>query len=628
MSGIAAAIRFDGGPPPVRELHAMIAAAAHRAPDGYAIWNGGGAALAKLHRLVLPGQRASDQPVLERGGPHVTIFDGRLDDRSALAARLPRHPLRDDDDDGAYASAAVSRFGAEAPDVMDGDFAFVAWNASTRTVVAARDRLGMRPLHWAIDGPHLLIASDIAQILASMARVPPPDETAVADLLGFEPATDARTLYAGVQRVPPGHALVVDARGARLREYWRPEPGVADERRSDDDYAEECRTLLQRAVGARLRASTPVVMFFSGGIDSSSVLSAALDAAQRTGESAPRPLSMIFDQPESDEREYRRAFAARSGLMPMEVAPAPLSREGYELQARRRLVPPDLPAEYIGQPLMWRAKEIGARVALTGGGGDFLFGGSPLQYADLIRRGRLVAAVAQYVRDAKTDDSGWSATGLLTAGVWPLLPQRVRSVLRGPAARITGENAQPPWLRLPRAGRSAVPDPPRGVSHASWEICWSLRSGWTSFFMESGERGASESGVEPRHPLLDPAIVRFALSLPETQRRRGRTMKYVLRRAVNLPPQIHTRLTKADFGYVMLDAFEVLGGRRFFETLQICEAGWVDPRAACTGYDLVRSRSPLTDPEAAALLPRLWILAAVELWHRAAFGAASVRSGY
>jgi asparagine synthetase B (glutamine-hydrolysing) len=283
--------------------------------------------------------------------------------------------------------------------------------------------------------------------------------------------------------------------------------------------------------------------------------------------------------------------------------------------------------EFISQPLMSRTRELGARVALTGAGGDFLFGGSPLHYADLIRRGRVIAALAQYARDAKTDDSGWSAHGLISAGIWPLLPQRVRSTLRRPARAIAGASvAAPGWLRLPRADRSAVPDPPRGVSHASWETCWSLRSGWTSVFLESGERGASEWGIEPRHPLLDPAMVRFALSLPERQRRRGRTIKYVLRRAVRLPDSVGTRLTKSDFGHLMVQAFEILGGRAFFERLAIGECGWVDADAACRGYDLVQARSPLTDPAAASLLPRLWILAAVELWYRAVYGRAAVRS--
>jgi hypothetical protein len=157
------------------------------------------------------------------------------------------------------------------------------------------------------------------------------------------------------------------------------------------------------------------------------------------------------------------------------------------------------------------------------------------------------------------------------------------------------------------------------VSHASWEICWSLRSGWTTVFIESGERGAAEDFVEPRHALWDPALIRFALSLPERQRRRDGTVKYVLRRATRLPDAIHRRDNKADFGHVIEQALEALGGRRFLETLAIAEAGWVDRDPVCQGYDFIRTHPALTDMRSAALLPRLWMLAAVEVWYRAVY---------
>src|SRR5262249_25137262 len=133
----------------------MIAAAPHRALDGVGTWHASGAALAKLHRLVLPGQTTAAQPSVERDGPHVGVFDGRLD----AASR---------DDDGAAAVGLVARRGADAVEELHGDFAFAVWNQQTRTLVAGRDRLGIRPLHWAIDGSRLLVASDVAQILAAM----------------------------------------------------------------------------------------------------------------------------------------------------------------------------------------------------------------------------------------------------------------------------------------------------------------------------------------------------------------------------------------------------------------------------------------------------------------------------
>ncbi|HEX6463871.1 MAG TPA: asparagine synthase-related protein [Vicinamibacterales bacterium] len=617
MSGVAAAIRFDGGPAPIHDLRALIDAVPHRAPDGVGSWSGGGAALAKLHRLVLPGQHASAQPCVERDSSLVLVFDGRLDNRDELSVRYSIRP--EGTDDAAYVAPALGRDWDRAIEMLEGDFALIAWNPRTRTAIAARDSLGNRPLHWTVRGSTVLLASDVAQLLAALPSTPLPDESAVSDVLSFEPPSDSRTVYRGVSRVPPGHVLIADERGVRLREYWRPEPRPADEGRSDEDYVEECRALLRRAVVARMRAVTPVLVFFSGGIDSSSVLATAVEVARAGGVPPPHPTTMVFDNPESDERCYRHAFFEKQPLQPVEVLPGPMDGRAYRAQAATRRVLPDMPSEFVGRPLFAKAKALGARVGMTGGGGDFLFSGSTHHYADLLSRGSVAAAVRRYLRDWKTNDSGWAVDGLITNGLWPLLPQPVRTVLRRPARRLMRIPDAPSWVKLPRPGRAAIPDPPSGVSHASWEICWSLRSGWTGVFIESGERGASEDGVEPRHPLWDPALIAFALGLPERLRRRDGTPKFVLRRAANLPDAIEHRHTKADFGHLIEQAFVVLGGRPFFEHLALAEAGWVDTDAAARAYDLTLTHSAVTDVRSAALLPRLWMLTAVELWYRAVY---------
>src|SRR5262249_56062501 len=89
-------------------------------------------------------------------------------------------------------------------DTLDGDFAVVAWNPRARRVIAARDPLGNRPLHWTEHDGALLLASDIVQLLDALPAVPPPDESVAADLLAFDPASEARTAYRGVSRIPPG----------------------------------------------------------------------------------------------------------------------------------------------------------------------------------------------------------------------------------------------------------------------------------------------------------------------------------------------------------------------------------------------------------------------------------------
>ena len=231
-----------------------------------------------------------------------------------------------------------------------------------------------------------------------------------------------------------------------------------------------------------------------------------------------------------------------------------------------------------------------------------------------------MAALRQHRLDGTYDDSGWSPLGLLTDGVWPLLPPYARRLLRRPLGVLPGVSCRVPWVRLPLPDRDVVPAPPRGVSMASWAVAWDLAHGWTATFVDAFERDAAEWQIEPRHPLLDRGVIEFALALPEDQRRRGRITKFVLRAAAGLPAAIGARVTKADLGFSLRRALDALGGARFFDRLQTAEAGWVDQPAARRSYDEMAAAPSLADSVAGSLAARLWVLAAVELWFRVEHG--------
>ena len=611
MSGLAAAVRFDGGPPPLRALDLMVAAAPHRRPDGCTTWSGAGAALAKLHRLSLPEHDVSAQPAVDRGTGLVAVFDGRLDNRGDLAARFAGAALRADDDDVRYALAALVAAGPAGVERLEGDFALVAWDPATRTLLAASDALGLRPLYWMQDGGVLLLANDIAQLLAAASRAPAPDDSAITDTLLSNPPIDGRTLYAGVRRLLPGERLHAGAGGIRTTRYWRPEPRPPEHRRRDEEYAEECRALLDAAVAARLRSRTPVAIFFSGGIDSSSILATALRVG---GDREIVPLSIDYREAESEERAYREAFAAHYGIRTVELPPDPIDAAAYVEQTARRRLPPDFPSQFLGRVTRRAAAERGARVVLTGEGGDALFSGTPYHYADLLRRGRVLAALVQYCQDARGDDSGWTPAGLLTDGLWPLLPLAWRERLRGPINAVRGPRAAVRWVRRAEAPRPAVPDPPPGVPMSTWAIAWDFNRGWTWFFFDMLERDSAEWGLELRHPLVDRRLVEFALALPEGQRCRAVMNKIVLRGAVDLPRPVAARTTKASLGHSLTRTLDALGGRAFFERLLLADGGWVDAAEVLRGYDYVSRATVPGDRLAETMLPRLWTLAALELW--------------
>ncbi|HEY3883745.1 MAG TPA: asparagine synthetase B family protein [Vicinamibacterales bacterium] len=617
MSGVAAVVSFDRDPGSASLAESMAAASAHRAPDGTAIWHDEFAALALLRQALFDGAPA--RPVTD--GRRALVFDGRLDNREDLLGRLALDSAGGDLDDGALALRVLASFGDPGVEALEGDFAFVLWDAVEQRLVAGRDRIGCRPLHWSVAAARVYAATDIAQIIAARG-LPPPDETAVADFLAEAPPADDRTFFRDIHRVPPAHLLIVQNGAAPvLRRYWAPDPSSSLRVRSDDDWAAECRALIERAIRARMRARGRVAVFFSGGVDSSVVLTVAHAIARRERRAPPVPVSLAYDRAESDETTYRRVIAAHVGTEPITVQAAPMDGGAFRAQAARRCLLPDLPADFSGLPAYAAAKSAGASVALTGVGPDALFAGSPFVYADLIARGRIVAALSRYWTDRTVESSGWSPTGLLSAGVWPLLPRGIRRLLRSPARRAAGIRSDP-WLRLRPTHRPLTPNPPAGASFASWEILCSFQDGWAEYFLEAGERAAADAQFDDRHPLMDAAIVRFALSLPDDQRRRGRISKFVLRRAVpELAPIVAARTTKADFGHLLAAALRSMGGRALFERSAIANAGWIDPVPLARRYDRIADVPLHNDAEGRDLI-LLWKVAAVELWYRAVYATA------
>jgi asparagine synthase (glutamine-hydrolysing) len=561
--------------------------------------------------------RALVQPISRDG--FCVWFDGRIDNRGDLADAF-RWSGADAEaaSDAAYAAEAIAAWGDAAAGRLLGDFAIVASDVRQRSALLFRDPAGLRPLHFAKRGGCLIAASEIGQILAIPGADRTPDETAVAALLAFRPAADSRTLYRSVSRVPAAHTVRVRIDRTTFTRYWSPEPRPTIARASDQAHADACRHLLEAAIRARMPRGGQAAVFFSGGIDSSVILSGAAHVARRDGLPLPVPMTAVYEEhPESDEAFYRDEVARCAGVAPIVVRASAPDAALFRMQADRRAALPDLPADAAGRVVHQRARELDLTTALTGVGGDWLFGGSPLAYADLIRRGRLLAAIRRHRLDRRTPDSGWTPRGLLTAGMWPALPPRVRARLR-PAARRVMRAGPPLWLRLPVPELPQGPVPPRGAAHASADITASLRDGWIPLSFELFEQTSAEAGCHVSHPLLDRRMLEFALALPEDQRRRGTETRFVLKRAAAdlLPEALLRRTTKADFGHVIVSSLEGLGGRALFSSLTIADRGWVDGHAVLAMYDRVLGGPELRE-EAGASLPVLWTIAAVELWARA-----------
>jgi asparagine synthase (glutamine-hydrolysing) len=311
MCGIAGIVRFDRPAEASRdELRAMRARLAHRGPDGAGEAFAGWAALAHT-RLAMVDAAHGAQPLSD--GRYAIVYNGELYDHDALRARLPG-PWRTRCDTETVL-AAVREWGEACVEHLDGMFAFFVWDSEAQTGFAARDRLGVKPLAYTTEGG-FAFASE-AQALLPLVR-PRVDTAAIIEQL-VAPAFSgvARSPFAGIRYLQPGHVLRVSRDGIATRRYWRWRP-------SDGDVtADELRDAFESAVRGSLRADVPLGAFVSGGLDST-----AIAAVARRGHGRLPAFTIAFDGQAgwrdsvlciSDDTPFARAAAGELDLEPHEV---------------------------------------------------------------------------------------------------------------------------------------------------------------------------------------------------------------------------------------------------------------------------------------------------------------------
>ena len=279
MTALAGYWRFDGGAGARAQCARILAAQSIYARDEDAFWEGEGIALARrIHRL-LPEDKYDRGPVVGADGTQVLVADVRLDNRADLARELGITGA-DRLSDVALLMKALEAWGhAAALPRLHGDFAFALWDSRARRLVLARDFLGQRPLHVHLDrnpdGSGFFAFASMGKGLHALPEIPfAPNVERAADFLALLPERGAASFFAGVDRVEPGHMLVVEASAARSEPWWRPELAPISGR-GGDELVEELRHRLDVSVARRLRGADTVGAHLSAGLDSNAVASTA-----------------------------------------------------------------------------------------------------------------------------------------------------------------------------------------------------------------------------------------------------------------------------------------------------------------------------------------------------------------
>ena len=275
----------------------MLGAMAHRGVDRAAWRACGGALLGTSRHPWEIATTGGDGELPALDGDVVVVADATLyysaDLQRALRARGVRAT-------GATPCelilAAYRAWGADCAAHLEGDFAFVLWDAATQTLVAARDFGAKRPLHFAQLGGSILLASTIDAVRAHHACPSVLDAAVVAEEAGALSGSSTDTVWRAVKRIPPGHHLVwraSDPRHTRLEPHWQP-PQFQDRARASDG-ADELLELLSDAVAERIATGAPTAVALSGGWDSPAVFAAGSRILERApGRGSLQPISVSF----------------------------------------------------------------------------------------------------------------------------------------------------------------------------------------------------------------------------------------------------------------------------------------------------------------------------------------------
>ncbi|MEO8938709.1 MAG: asparagine synthase (glutamine-hydrolyzing) [Burkholderiaceae bacterium] len=579
MCGIAGSLgAVVAGPSTMADaVHRMVASLTHRGPDDAGVWADPSAAVCLGNRrlAVVDLSTAGHQPMHSASGRYVVTLNGEIYNHEALRTRLALEghaPAWVGTSDTEVLTAALEAWGIAATLVACvGMFAIAVWDREERRLTLARDRIGEKPLFFGRFRGTWLFGSEMKALMAHPHFTKQIDREAFATYmsLGYVPAPSS--IFAGVRKVMPGTMVTIAAQGSERQEnvYWSAIAVAAGPRRAFADDKEAIDTLeglLSNAVSQQMVADRPVGALLSGGVDSSTIV--ALMNTHRSA--AIRTFSIGFQQSSFNEALFAARVAAH-----FQTEHTELYVDANDVRDTIPLLPQiyDEPFADISQIptfLVSRLASSHVTVALTGDGGDELFGGYP-RYSMAARLWPAMNQVPRAWRPAiagllrQTPDAldrafSWAFPHDEESGVRGLRPAQKLNKL-GRAIRsddidalywqLLAPWAEPGLISHPLQG-SAFPPALAAAPRASIEEDFMLRDlvGYLpDDILAKIDRASMAVSLESRAPLLDHHVVEFALQLPLDLKFRKGVGKWLLREVLyrHIPKELVDR-PKMGFG--------------------------------------------------------------------------------
>ena len=571
----------------------------HRGPDDAGVWVSPDGRVALSHRrlAIIDLSAAGRQPMTGRSGRSRIVFNGEIYNFPDLRARFAAEGVAfRSGSDTEVLLEALERDGAAALEALDGMFAFAWYDEASGRLMLARDIFGEKPLYYTDNDTCFAFASE----LSALAEAPGFDDRiegdTIARFLAYQYVPAPETIYRGARKLPPGHLLMREADGTiATRPHYRFVPdGPAEPTRSLSEAADELEAILARTVRQRLISDVPLGAFLSGGVDSSVVVALA---ARVLGQPV-KTFTIGFAGFAESEHPDAAEVAALLGTDHREQVLAPDSVGLCELIGRV-LDEPNADSSCLPTFLLSRFARETVTVALSGDGGDELFGGY----------GRYMATVEEAEQAERLRLPGFSPGAAYWSARLLVFPEsEIQALAGGVPAALADELA---------TARAVLDADPRPLVHRLREA--DARLYMPGAVLAKVDRMSMQSSLEVRAPLLGREVAAFAMRLAASECVHGGAGKRVLKEVARryLPAAIIDR-PKRGFGLPMgLWGAEALLPAARAELLAGpgCLAAWI-PRARIAAYldHMARDFSAY----------RVWSLLLLEFWlrtHRHSVGA-------
>jgi asparagine synthase (glutamine-hydrolysing) len=541
MCGIAGLLSLSDKPVFEQEVEAMCDAMVHRGPDDAGYYSDDRVAMG-MRRLSIIDLSTGHQPVHNEDKTVWVVFNGEIYNFKTLRASLERqgHQFYTETDTEIIAHL-YEQYGERCVEKMRGMFAFAVWDSRRKSLLLARDRIGVKPLFYTVSGGRLAFGSELKVLLQLPDVERRLNWESVNHLFTTMCTPASESIVEGVHKLKPGHILTASGRdGIRIREYWDvvfdPDYG-----KPEQYFIERLRDLLEQSVRLRMVSDVPLGAFLSGGIDSSAVVA----TMSRIGTGRVKTFSIGFTEQEYSELAYARQVAQKFDTDHHELVLEP-NVLGIIDDLAWYLDEPFGDSSAIPTYMVSKMASEHVTVVLSGDGGDELFAGYDRYLVE--QRERKMSKIPEPLRQA---------AGLIGRSMREGM--KGRNFLRHLA--LNGADRYFDACVLFRDLQKAslfTPDAYREIQDRDSESFWrnflqKSRMHWLSALqyldiknylpndiMTKVDRMSMAHSIEAREPLLDHRLVEFAATIPPELKLKGATTKYIFKKAMEgiLPNEI------------------------------------------------------------------------------------------